>query len=1092
MSESREGAPAWRVDLGAVLVGHGIARFRDPKFSDSPLPPSLALVATPMPLGPASLSECRARPHFRDEDGKHIVRLEIEAGTSLYGTGEIAGPLLRNGRQTVAWNADTFLYTDQTEGMYQSHPWVLGVRADGSAFGVLVDSTWRVRMDLRTGVEMRCEGHAPAVYVIDRASPQDVLKGLAELTGTMPLPPRWALGYHQCRWSYESETRVAALAQEFRRRRIPCDCIWMDIDYMDGFRCFTFDPHRFPDPNRLAEFLHENGFRGVWMIDPGIKVDPSYDVYASGRAEGHFVTTAAGEEYHGQVWPGASAFPDFTREETRRWWADLYAPFLAKGVDGVWNDMNEPAVFDNHFKQVPEDLQHRADGQLGGPGPHARYHNVYGMLMVRASREGMEKARPHLRPFILTRSNYLGGHRYAATWTGDNESSWPHLRWSIPMILNLGLSGQPFSGPDIGGFFGHCSPELFARWMGVGSLLPFARAHSIKDSPDHEPWSFGQETERVCRLAMERRYRLLPYLYTLFHEASRTGLPVARPAFFADPADPLLREADDSFLLGADVLVRCSVEPGGMCRSVRPRGIWRSFEIVDEPHPALPELHIRGGAIVPCGPVMQHTGERPLDPLTLLVSLDANGSAIGTLYEDAGDGHAHREGEYLLSTYRAQARDGAVAVRLESSEGRMARPARRLEVRVILGEGRCADAIGRDGEEVIVRLPSRGPDRRERNGDAGHLPASAFPGLGGGLGDLARVTQAQSRSISAENPDGRKSGGALATPTEDPQTSPASRALGKGWKVRPCLRNLDAGQTAVLADVTGPGVIRHIWCTVLHECHRWINLRVYYDGHEQPSINCPLGDFFANGLDGSALVDSAVISVNPKGGMNSYWPMPFRRRVRIEISNDGPKPIPEFFYQVSYTLEPVPDDAGVLHAQWRRTLTSREHPEHIILDRARGQGHYAGTYLVWTQLSNAWWGEGEVKFFIDDDPRDAPTICGTGTEDYFGGAWGFVQDHAADMRPTTYSGLYLGYPQAVYGATPKRGPIVPAHALYRWHIPDPIRFHQDLRVTVQALGWWPNGEYQPLTDDIASVAYWYQLSPMGQPPLPPITARFPR
>jgi hypothetical protein len=364
--------------------------------------------------------------------------------------------------------------------------------------------------------------------------------------------------------------------------------------------------------------------------------------------------------------------------------------------------------------------------------------------------------------------------------------------------------------------------------------------------------------------------------------------------------------------------------------------------------------------------------------------------------------------------------------------------------------------------------------------------------------DIARVTSARTRSISAENPDGRQSGGALASPGDDSWCSDAASELGRGWKVRPCLRNLEPGQSVTIADITGPGVIQHVWCTVLANVGRWITLRVYYDEHGErgglPSIQVPLADFFANAVDGRALIDSYPIAVNPKGGMNSYWPMPFRRRIRFEITNDGPKRINEFFYQVTYSLEDVPAEAGYLHAAWRRSMTTRERPEHVILEGVDARGHYAGTYLVWNQLSNYWWGEGEIKFFIDDDPSDAPTICGTGTEDYFGGAWGFVMDHEKELRPRTYSTLFLGYPQAVYGFQEKVGPMVPTHALYRWHVPDPVRFQRNLRVTIQALGWYMDtGKYQPLTDDIASTAFWYQDGVNERvPALPPLNARLPR
>lgn len=358
--------------------------------------------------------------------------------------------------------------------------------------------------------------------------------------------------------------------------------------------------------------------------------------------------------------------------------------------------------------------------------------------------------------------------------------------------------------------------------------------------------------------------------------------------------------------------------------------------------------------------------------------------------------------------------------------------------------------------------------------------------------DIARLRAAKTRSISAENPTGEKGRGALAKPGDDPWCTDAASDLGRGWKVRPCLRHLEPGQSVVLADIEGPGVVRHIWCTVLAEVHRTLAWEVTYDDAPEPSIRTPLGDFFANGIDGRALVASQPVAVNPKGGMNSYWPMPFRKRLRLAVRNDGPKTIPEFFYQVTYTLEDVEAEAGYLHASWARSLTTRENPQHLILDRVRGRGHYAGTYLVWNQLSNGWWGEGEVKFFIDGDADDAPTICGTGTEDYFGGAWGFVMDHERDMRPTTYTTAYLGYPQAVYDPTNKAGARIPSHGLYRWHLPDPVHFEQDLRVSIQALGWWPNGRFQPLTDDLASTAFYYLSEPIAANPLPPVAERFAR
>jgi hypothetical protein len=327
-----------------------------------------------------------------------------------------------------------------------------------------------------------------------------------------------------------------------------------------------------------------------------------------------------------------------------------------------------------------------------------------------------------------------------------------------------------------------------------------------------------------------------------------------------------------------------------------------------------------------------------------------------------------------------------------------------------------------------------------------------------GLGGAYLLSDARTRSISAENPDGSKAGGAKAIPQGGPAGS-----LGEGWKVRPQI-TLKAGETVTLADITGPGIVQHIWITVSEKAYRDCLLRIYWDDEETPSVEVPLGDFFCLGHSLRTKVNSLPICVNPSGGMNSYWPMPFHQRCRLTIENQRWEDIPGLYYQITWAETAVPDEAAYFHAQWRRSLATREYPEHVILDNIAGKGQYVGTYLAWTQLSDGWWGEGEIKFFMDGD-TDYPTICGTGTEDYFGGAWCFGD---------TFSTPFLGYP--LWQREPDR---VPKHGLYRWHLMDPIRFDQDLKVTMQELGWWPNGEFQPLTDDIASVGYWYQSEPHG-------------
>ena len=629
-----------------------------PSTDARPLP-SLSLLPEHAPAGPlTTLPGDLPRPDFATVQGRPTVTLPVADGTDLYGTGEVPGPLRRNGTRTVAWNTDAYAWGLDSLSLYQSHPWVLAVRADGTAFGVIADTPERCLIDLRQGIRFEAAGPAFPVILVQGETPQEVVRALSTLTGTMPLPPRWALGYHQCRYSYTPDDRVRDIAHGFRDRDIPCDVIWFDIDYMDGFRCFTANLHDFPDLKGLNGELAAMGFHSVAIIDPGIKQEPGYHVYDSGQQIDAWVRNAAGQPYVGDVWPGQCVFPDFTRADVRRWWGGLYGPFLNLGFGGVWNDMNEPAVFNVPGHTMPRDNRHQADPELGGPGSHGRYHNVYGMLMARGTFEGYRRARPDSRPFVLTRANHLGGQRWAATWTGDNVASWLHLDMSISSVLNLGLSGQPLAGPDIGGFVGKGDGRMFARWMGIGALLPFSRGHTGKGNIDKEPWAFGQDVENTCRLALQRRYRLLPYIYTLMEAASRTGLPLVRPLFFFDPADPRLRDVDDVFLLGDDLLVVCRTSPDGPWPEIYPGFLeengWQRVGLVpgDQNDADLPRLYLRDGAAIPLGPVVMHTGQESDEKKQWLVNPDAQGQAEGTVYEDAGDGYGYLDGECRLVNLR--------------------------------------------------------------------------------------------------------------------------------------------------------------------------------------------------------------------------------------------------------------------------------------------------------------------------------------------------------------------------------------------------------------------------------------------------------
>jgi alpha-glucosidase len=666
----------------AEMIAEGIARFWPSGIQMSDVLPSFALEKPRSAI--SSLPDSWAiQPRFIKAGQNQYVHISIPAEFDLYGTGEVTGSLLRNGHKIVLFNKDNYGY-GKPDQLYQSHPWVLGLRPDGSAFGIIFDTPCKAQLDLRTDILFSVPADAPSfpVIIIEGQTPQEVMTKLADLTGRMPLPPRWAIGYHQCRYSYNPDARVRRLVDTFRAKQIPCDVIWFDIDYMDGFRVFTFDPNQFPDPRSTNEYLHAMGFKSVWMIDPGVKYDPGYFVYDSGTKADVWVRNASGNPFIGPVWPGDCVFPDFTVPAVCRWWAGLYTDFMAMGIDGVWNDMNEPAVFKEEYDwTMPLDNLHRGGDGLPA-GPHIQYHNVYGMLMVKASREGIQKANPEKRPFVLSRANFLGGHRYAATWTGDNKATWEHLKWSIPMSLNLSLSGQPFNGPDIGGFAENATPQLWAHWISVGAFYPFSRAHTSKDTLDQEPWSFGEKTENAARLALQRRYRLMPYLYTAFHESHSTGLPIMRPVFFADPTDLSLRMEDQSFLLGRDLMV----VPKWAQDARMPKTIWRSISIVpgDGGDEYQCDLKVRAGAIVPLGPVVQTTEQIPeTQSLTLVVVLDERQEAYGTLYEDAGDGYGHLRDEYCLSTFKAGRQDNAVIVKCQRQDGRWKSQKRLVSVTVI-------------------------------------------------------------------------------------------------------------------------------------------------------------------------------------------------------------------------------------------------------------------------------------------------------------------------------------------------------------------------------------------------------------------------
>lgn len=607
--------------------------------------------------------EIRCFKSLRDED-------------HFFGLGEKGCPLDKRDAAVLNWNHDSAEYEPYTDPLYQTHPFFIVLNA-GQAHGLFFDNTYRSFFDLgktsRTSYSFGADAGEMNYYFIPGPTPSDVIRRYAGLVGTPPLPPMWALGYHQSRWSYESAQRVQNIAKQFRKRKIPCDAIYIDIDYMDGFRSFTWDAKRFARPSAMLKKLAKAGMKVVVILDPGIKAEHGYSIYDEGVRGDHFCKNENGAPYIGKVWPGASVYPDFTRAITREWWGGLYRELLDAGVTGIWNDMNEPADFTYSSGTVPLTVQHDNDGS---PCDHRGAHNVYGMQMARSTYDGLLRWRPDQRPFVLTRAGYAGMQRYAATWTGDNRSSWDHLRMSIPMLLNMGLSGIALCGADIGGFRDYPSPELFTRWLQVGVFYPFCRVHTA-GGREQDPWSFGKKYERINRRAIELRYQLLPYLYTEYEHATRTGLPVLRPLLLDFPDQPKVHRCEHDFMFGRQLYVAPIVLEGAKKRKATlPAGTWYSFEKAD-PQTGGQEIEwpvtiesipmfAREGAIIPTRGVTQFAGQSALDELILHVF---PGKGHGAFYHDDGASFDYQRGGYTLEDYEVETAGDVTTLRLTQRSG---------------------------------------------------------------------------------------------------------------------------------------------------------------------------------------------------------------------------------------------------------------------------------------------------------------------------------------------------------------------------------------------------------------------------------------
>ncbi|MFD3270831.1 TIM-barrel domain-containing protein [Paenibacillus dendritiformis] len=587
----------------------------------------------------------------------------MDERSHFYGLGEKTSYLDKRGESYTMWNTDVYApHVPEIEALYQSIPLLLHVH-DGASCGIFLDNPGRTTFDMRSrsdlfAIESKTGDYD--YYFIYGPELKQVISCYTALTGRMQMPPKWALGYHQSKYSYKSEEEVMALARTFRDKRIPCDVIHLDIHYMDEYRVFTFDSDRFPQPQNMIAELKKMGFHIVPIVDPGVKQDPKYPVYREGVLEDRLCKKLEGDVYFGDVWPGRSAFPDFTKQETAAWWGDLHRYYTDMGIAGIWNDMNEPAVF-NESKTMDLDVVHDNNGKMK---THEEWHNLYGMLMSKATFEGLQRHLEGERPFVLTRAGYSGIQRYAAVWTGDNRSFWEHMAMAMPMVLNMGLSGIPFAGPDIGGFAHHTNKQLLIRWTQMGALFPFCRNHNVGDFLDQEPWAFDQETEDICRAFIGLRYQLMPYLYTLFHEAAQTGIPVMRPLLLEYPEDQQLSNLCDQFLLGRDLLVAPIYRPDTEHRTVYlPEGEWFDYWTgtpytggqhltVHAPLDTMP-LFVRGGAIIPHEPLKQHAADQTEASLLFHLYGGAPNSSY-ELYEDDGLTYAYEKGAYNLLRVEAE------------------------------------------------------------------------------------------------------------------------------------------------------------------------------------------------------------------------------------------------------------------------------------------------------------------------------------------------------------------------------------------------------------------------------------------------------
>lgn len=579
---------------------------------------------------------------------------KMQEGERFIGLGEKTGNLDRRGEGYTNWNTDFFAYPAGGDPIYATIPFYIGLHHN-MAYGVFMDNTHKSHFNFGASnnrfSSFTAELGEMNYYLIANSSVAEIIRSYTDLTGRMEMPSLWSIGFQQCRYSYYPDKEVISLAKTFREKKIPADVIYFDIHYMDQYKIFTWDNNRFPQPKKMLDELETMGFKNVVIVDPGIKVENGYKAYEEGKGKDLFLKYPDGTNYTGQVWPGWCHFPDFTKPQTREWWGNSFKGYITDGIDGFWNDMNEPATWGQRFPDLVE-----ADFD-GHKTSHREWHNVYGLQMARSTYEGSKKLLNGKRPFILTRAAYSGIQRYSAIWTGDNRPEDDHMMAGVRLVNSLGLSGVSNAGYDVGGFAGEASKELFSRWMQIGTFCPFFRSHKMIDAKDSEPWSYGEKVEEIVRNYISLRYKLMPYLYSTFFESTQNGMPVARSLAINYTHDAMIYDGkyQNQYLFGHGILVAPVVSYKEINKVYLPEGTWYNLNTeqtyagkqeiyVETPMETLP-VYVKGSAIIPMQSVVQSAKEAPADTLFLHVYKGAENNDF-VYYEDAGDGYEHLNGQY--------------------------------------------------------------------------------------------------------------------------------------------------------------------------------------------------------------------------------------------------------------------------------------------------------------------------------------------------------------------------------------------------------------------------------------------------------------